>query len=85
MKLVDNVEWALRMFKESATPEAVDVRQLLTECRDALSRAEAALQPFAARVHRDGVDAPYPEEEWRPQLDAAKNAYDYITARDRKR
>lgn len=34
----------------------------------------AALEPFAAKVHHDGVDAPYPEEHWIPLLDAAKAA-----------
>ena len=35
---------------------------------------EAALAPFAARVHFDGIEAPYPEEEWGPMLQFAKDA-----------
>lgn len=34
----------------------------------------AALKPFAALVHEDGVDAPYPEEKWGPLLTAAAAA-----------
>lgn len=41
---------------------------------DREARLEAALAPFAAKVHADGVDAPYPEEEWVPLLVAAKKA-----------
>jgi hypothetical protein len=33
-----------------------------------------ALRPFAAMVHPDGVDAPYPEDIWKPLLDAAARA-----------
>ncbi len=50
---------------------------------NALERAHAridtlksALRPFAAKVHDDGVDAPYPEELWEPWLTAAKLAVD---------
>lgn len=34
----------------------------------------AALRPFAAMVHEDGDEAPYPEEKWSPLLIAAKRA-----------
>lgn len=38
----DHVEWALRMFAESATPEAVDVPKLLRRVLEHLSPAPAA-------------------------------------------
>lgn len=34
--IIAQVEWALRMFKESKTPEAVDIPELLTRCLSAL-------------------------------------------------
>jgi hypothetical protein len=40
-----------------------------------LRQLTAALLPFAAMVHGDGVDAPYPEERWIPLLQAAADAY----------
>jgi calcineurin-like phosphoesterase family protein len=33
-----------------------------------------ALRPFSNRVHEDGVDAPFPESLWGPQLEAARAA-----------
>lgn len=49
-------------------------RMLAEDALAALSRAEAALGPFASRVYNDGIDAPYPEEEWGPMLQAAHDA-----------
>jgi hypothetical protein len=39
-----------------------------------IKQLHAALRPFAARVHEDGIDAFYPEEKWRPALLAAHEA-----------
>ena len=42
--------------------------------RKANLRLRAALAPFAAMVHHDGIDAPHPEEKWVPLLNAAKES-----------
>lgn len=39
-----------------------------------------ALRPLAARVHADGVDAPYPEDVFAPLFDSCKSALDKYTA-----
>ena len=44
----------------------------------AIEAAIAALAPFAAKVHTDGVEAPYPEDEWIPLLEAAKKVHDRL-------
>lgn len=49
-------------------------QQHVCEVDAVLVVAAAALAPFAARVHSDGVDAPYPEDKWGPLLSAAADA-----------
>lgn len=50
------------------------------KARELLKAAARALKPFSERVESDGVNAPYPEETWSPQLIAAKECHDAITA-----
>lgn len=52
------------------------LEQQIKELRAENLRLRAALAPFAALVHEDGVEAPYPEEWWNPRLTAAKAALD---------
>lgn len=73
---IDEARMALRIHCPHAQAEAHQF--LCLECAgdiaNRLDQMEAALTPFAARVHPDGVDAPYPEETWRPVLQAASDA-----------
>ena len=46
----------------------------LEQAHDRIRQLKAALAPFAAHVHSDGVDAPYPEDYWRPLFEHAKAA-----------
>jgi hypothetical protein len=52
----------------------------IKELKEENTRLREALKPFAALVHEDGVEAPYPEEWWNPRLIAAMEALD----KDRK-
>ena len=54
----------------------------IEQAHDRIRALKAALAPFAAHVHSDGVDAPYPEEYWGPLLDQAKAAIDADNDRD---
>jgi hypothetical protein len=51
-----------------------DIRMRAEKSEAEAARLRAALEPFAAHSHTDGVDAPYPKEYWGPLLDAAKAA-----------
>ena len=64
------VQWATRFGPSVVGRDVIDV------VIERYERLESALTPFAARVHLDGVDAPYPEDEWGPILQAAKEALD---------
>lgn len=46
----------------------------LAELEREVARLKEALAPFAAKVHHDGVEAPYPEDEWGPLLTGAHKA-----------
>lgn len=52
------------------------LEQQIKELKAENERLKKALEPFAALVHEDGVEAPYPEEWWNPRLTAAREALD---------
>lgn len=57
--------------------EHTDLREAgyaITALTVRLLAVEKALKPFADLVHIDGIDAPYPESEWAPMLQAAAAA-----------
>jgi hypothetical protein len=71
-RLHDQTAEELSREREHATDQAV----LYREMRAHRDKLQAALEPFAALVHEDGVEAPYPTEFWTPILVNANDAWE---------
>lgn len=54
--VLEQVEWALRMFKESKTPEAVDVPELLRRVLTVLGPQTGAILGLASAIDSDEDD-----------------------------
>ena len=74
LQTIIDAGWQLSQAGEKVMRELGETQQELEWALKRIAVLESALAPFAAMVHSDGVEAPYPEETWIPLLDAAHRA-----------